>query len=872
MEAQYKMVTRTAQLVTKEIPQEEVSEMLSTMSAVKGHLSKVNESCPAVLYESQQMLPSLEELEKQITHFYESLEKVNEIVSVLDPEVQPADVFKQQHQDLVAYQENCKKALSLIERNCQSIMVFVASSKALKHFSLSVIQKKVTEIQAAFQNMAKKTSDWKKNVEANSRLLKKFEESRSELENVLQIAYCCLKERGNPEELLRKHTEFFSQLDQRVLNAFLKACDELTDILPEQEQHSLQEAVRKLHKQWKDLQSEAPYHLLRLKIEVEKSKFFALVQECHGELARQQELVAKESSEKIIREHKLSFGDKGPLQLCEKRLHLIEELCLKLPEWDPHKAALESCNESLGELKSQVANTYMNLIEHPDKWKDYKNRLSELESWILSREAQLKEIKHSATDSAKYKHLKTSTEEIRQEAFKQGEIITWLKSRLSTLSEISSEDEVKKQGDELSKLSSNFKRLLTLLTEIEKTLAAVSDCVQYTEEVKDNLEELITNSKEVQEEVEKILNTESLQQAQQLLRHHLHKTKSLQAKKQDVQQQIARSKQLQIEGDLSPNVQEDLLKLESTLQNMQQSMDKRGDQLQITVSTWEQFERDKESVVKYLSQASSALERILNFSSLESLSSELEKTKELSKQTVAMATEAENLVKKSFAIQLGAKSKQILQQQAKSIQEQVKKVEATLEEDIKTMEMVKNKWDHFGKKFEALSIWITETEKALDTLETSSSLDIQINQIKVIIKEMDGKKNEIPSLEEDTQSFFQYLTCGESAHIKAKLTQIRRYWEELRDHAQHLEETIVGKASLQQKYEENLTKIQQDLYGYESKLAETDIICSSSAEIYKALQFHMALVGDMWTQKGFDIVSYSSSSTTPTSDHISFYR
>lgn len=36
-----------------------------------------------------------------------------------------------------------------------------------------------------------------------------------------------------------------------MLNAFLKACDDLTDILPEQEQAGLQEAVRKLHKQWK---------------------------------------------------------------------------------------------------------------------------------------------------------------------------------------------------------------------------------------------------------------------------------------------------------------------------------------------------------------------------------------------------------------------------------------------------------------------------------------------------------------------------------------------------------------------------------------------------------------------------------------------
>lgn len=45
--------------------------------------------------------------------------------------------------------------------------------------------------------------------------------------------------------------EFLGQLDQCVLNTFLKACDEMTDILPEQEQQSLQETVRKLHKHWK---------------------------------------------------------------------------------------------------------------------------------------------------------------------------------------------------------------------------------------------------------------------------------------------------------------------------------------------------------------------------------------------------------------------------------------------------------------------------------------------------------------------------------------------------------------------------------------------------------------------------------------------
>ena len=46
------------------------------------------------------------------------------------------------------------------------------------------------------------------------------------------------------------------------------------------------------------------------------------------------------------------------------------------------------------------------------------------------------------------------------------------------------------------------------------------DCVQYKEIVKSSLEELMTGSEEVQEEAEKILDTENLFEAQQLLFHH----------------------------------------------------------------------------------------------------------------------------------------------------------------------------------------------------------------------------------------------------------------------------------------------------------------------------------------------------------------
>lgn len=54
--------------------------------------------------------------------------------------------------------------------------------------------------------MIRESTEWWKHMEANSSLMKRFDESRVELEKILKLAQSCLSERGNPEELLKKHT------------------------------------------------------------------------------------------------------------------------------------------------------------------------------------------------------------------------------------------------------------------------------------------------------------------------------------------------------------------------------------------------------------------------------------------------------------------------------------------------------------------------------------------------------------------------------------------------------------------------------------------------------------------------------------------
>lgn len=57
-------------------------------------------------------------------------------------------------------------------------------------------------------------------------------------------------------------------------------------------------------------------------------------------------------------------------------------------------------------------------------------------------------------------------QEIRNGVTQKGETLSWLKSRLKILVDVSSEKEAQMQGDELAKLSSSFKALGTLLSEV----------------------------------------------------------------------------------------------------------------------------------------------------------------------------------------------------------------------------------------------------------------------------------------------------------------------------------------------------------------------------------------------------------------------
>lgn len=77
------------------------------------------------------------------------------ICPFLNEKAQPQNVNKwldiHTLQELVTFTHSCKKCLTVIERNHQTIQKIMNSSKTLQHMDMSLLQKRVADLQASSQ-------------------------------------------------------------------------------------------------------------------------------------------------------------------------------------------------------------------------------------------------------------------------------------------------------------------------------------------------------------------------------------------------------------------------------------------------------------------------------------------------------------------------------------------------------------------------------------------------------------------------------------------------------------------------------------------------------------------------------------------------
>lgn len=66
-------------------------------------------------------------------------------------------------------------------------------------------------------------------------------------------------------------------------------------------------------------------------------------------------------------------------------------------------------------------------------------------------------------------------------------------------------------------------------------------------------------------------------------------------------------------------------------------------------------------------------------------------------------------------------------------------------------------------------------------------------------------------MEADCEALSKFVTPGEAGHIRARLVQMRRYWEELKGRVDELGGQLNQSVSYRQRYNDNLEQVWRSL-------------------------------------------------------------
>ncbi|XP_029943278.1 nesprin-1-like [Salarias fasciatus] len=223
----------------------------------------------------------------------------------------------------------------------------------------------------------------------------------------------------------------------------------------------------------------------------------------------------------------------------------------------------------------------------------------------------------------------------------------------------------------------------------------------------------------------------------------------------------------------------------------------------------------------------------------------------LLKRCEAEATLVDALLKRAAEIQLGPKTQAALLEQARALSRQLEAVESGLKTEVQALETMRDRWDRFGAAFQDFSSWISDKEKQLEAVRASGSpLQDQISTVKAVGAELQDRAQALSRLEADSQALSRFVSSGEAARIRARLTQVGRFWEELKESLQQLEAQLEQSSAHQQRFQTSLDQVQTSLRELQARLEQPLTSCTSSSETYRCLQDHMDVVQGLEVLRG----------------------
>ncbi|XP_054017708.1 nesprin-2 [Dryobates pubescens] len=282
-------------------------------------------------------------------------------------------------QSLAARGISCQEQVVAAEETLQSLVQNASSWTSQQHSHTTGLQARVKEgrekVEALMSDMNNILSKSEKKPSENEALLS-FEEYQKELEASISKAVQLISQKLSPEECISRYKEAFNALDNKVLDKFLKAAEQLKNISSDHEKVVVEEKSKDVRRRWEAARQEIMSYV-QLLVEREKKKFATTFKKINKQIGKEKKLLSMDKTKGLIKEHEAFFSHEGSLSELSKSLEDLKILGRLSEETVADIQTLTAdCEQKLGKLQQIVADTYMALLSHAGKGQPSKKESS----------------------------------------------------------------------------------------------------------------------------------------------------------------------------------------------------------------------------------------------------------------------------------------------------------------------------------------------------------------------------------------------------------------------------------------------------------------------------------------------------------------
>nr|XP_039255183.1 nesprin-1-like [Styela clava] len=844
-EEKYKQVSKLAQGLVKDTPQEEVNEMLVTMTKIKDRLLKARGDVNQYIGNSSKMLEPLQDIGENLATLDGWLIEAQEILNEYGNSDKDVESMYQKHQQFFAKTKEQQMKLAELGQALEK-----TKSLALPGMDTAQLQDKVTEISAKLQLCVSQANEWKPKLKAGTETSREYKKHLGSIQRWIQHAEKILSkplDEEAPRMLMKEHQEFFAEVDPSLLPAFLEASKKLQESqISESEKSKVNEMTNQMQHEYSSALKRSTQRLLKLKFLEAEDEFSALIATCNMQLDDEENQLSSKTkeNEELLVEHKANFDES--FKQFDKLMNTMEALCDNLREsvpgdhtWTKKLTELREEHEDVVTAEEEM---FMRLTELPEKWQEFDKKMATVKDWVKQSENVMETVhkpveadsdyfntqrkKFKAISSAKDEHLST---------------LEWLSATLVDLAKHSRPEDIEKHQETLMRLTASSKSVINALPITEKRVESVQMCLEYKDRIQETVSAIDRELEEINNFNEEMKSkpVDGCEDAEKTLSHFQNMMNALEAISVQVNEDVNLGKELHADEQCPTFLYSEVSGLEKKWDKLQDVAAQREKELEETVQAWKAHTDILTPIQDFISQTIPVIEARLRLSNINSINQEIA-TKTAMQDQVDHALKGMKLAEANIAVLSKKSSKagaESLKKELNEITEKLEKVKSALNEGIAKAQGIKKEWMNCEEEMNSVVQWTQEIGTKISAIEQSQeNPEIQFTQAQETVGSILAKSQELSQLEERINQI-EGLESPTTLH--ATLATVRGKWEQVHNRAQNLVTSLGENLSHQEKFESTVQQVEENLLAAEQHFQVELEPCESSEDVQDRKDEHL---------------------------------